>query len=137
MSKPSKNMPMPTSSMMRRLNGPTGSRSSRLPELTDVMCFLPCVMFLCGACARLPLIQPALCGRVAVPVERRVVSRDHHALDVEMIVKALGAEFAAGAGIVDAAPGRRRIEAVMIVDPDDAGLHPRRHAMGARHVACA
>src|SRR5579862_2689675 len=45
MSKPSKNMPMPTSSMMRRWNGPIGSRSSRLPELTDVMCCLPCDLF--------------------------------------------------------------------------------------------
>jgi hypothetical protein len=35
-SKPSKNIPMPISSMMRRWNGPIGSRSRRLPALTDV-----------------------------------------------------------------------------------------------------
>src|SRR5262245_38107429 len=66
------------------------------------------------------LIQPPLSGRVTVPVEWRVAGRDHHALDVEMVVKALGAAFAADAGIADAAPGRGRIESVMIVDPDDA-----------------
>src|ERR1700740_409845 len=81
------------------------------------------------------LVQPALRGRVAVPVEWLVVGRDHHALDVDMIVEAFGAEFTADAGIVDAAPGRGGIEAMMIVDPDDAGLPLRRHAMRARHVA--
>src|SRR5579862_1685970 len=83
------------------------------------------------------LVEPALRSRVAVPVERLVVGRDHHALDVEVVVEALGAEFAADAGIVDAAPGRSGIEAMMVVDPDDAGLHFRRQAMGARDVAGA
>ena len=54
-----------------------------------------------------------------------------------MIVKAFGAAFAADAGIVDAAPGRGRVEAVMVVDPDDAGLDGGRHPMGAADVAGA
>src|ERR1700704_3126440 len=84
-----------------------------------------------------PLIQSSLRGRVAVPVERLVMGRDHHALGVEMVVKALGAEFAAHAGIVDATPGRGRIEPVMVVDPDDAGLDRGCHAMRARDVVGA
>src|SRR5258705_8696013 len=85
----------------------------------------------------LPLIQSSLVGRVAVPVERLVMGRDHHALGVEMIVKAFGAAFAPDAGIIDAAPRRGRVEPVMVVDPDDAGLDRRRHAMGAADVAGA
>src|SRR5262245_66633173 len=54
-----------------------------------------------------------------------------------MVVKAFGAAFAADAGIVDAAPGRCRIEAVVIVDPDDAGLDASCKAMGAADVAGA
>src|ERR1700691_2663055 len=82
-------------------------------------------------------VQPALRRRVAVPVERLVMRRDHHALGVEMIVKAFGAEFAADAGIVDAAPGRGRIEPVMVVDPDDAGLDGGGDAMRASDIAGA
>src|SRR5690348_7794181 len=54
-----------------------------------------------------------------------------------MIVKALGAAFAPDAGIADAAPGRGRIEPVMIIDPDNPAFHLGRHAMGARDVAGA
>src|SRR5882757_3396429 len=146
MSNPSKNIPMPIRNMMRRWKGPIGSRSRRLPAFTDVdMCSLP--FFVCSllrpavfserfaACCL--LVQSSLVRRVAIPVERLVVRRDHHALGVEMVVKAFGAAFAADAGIIDAAPGRGRIKAVMIVDPDDAGLDGRRHAMGAADVAGA
>jgi hypothetical protein len=42
-------------------------------------------------------IQSSLRRRVAVPVERLIASSDHHALDVEMVVEAFGAEFAADA----------------------------------------
>src|SRR5882724_288340 len=136
-------MPMPISSMMRRWNGPIGNRSSRLPEFTDVICSLPFISFVSGAAglvAGFPAkysVQSPLRGRVAVPVEGLIVRRDHHALGVEMVVKTLGAEFAADATVVDAAPGRGRIEAMMIVDPDDTGLDRGRHAMGARDVAGA
>src|ERR1700676_3255140 len=75
--------------------------------------------------------------RVAVPVERLIVRCDHHALDAEMVVETLGAEFAPDAGIVNAAPGRGRIETVMVVDPDDAGLDAGCEPMGARDVAGA
>ena len=54
-----------------------------------------------------------------------------------MIVKAFGAAFAPDAGIIDAAPGRCRVEPVMVVDPDDAGLDGGRHAMRAADVAGA
>ena len=50
-----------------------------------------------------------------------LVGRDHHALDVEMVVEAFGAAFASDAAVAYAAPGGRRVEPVMIVDPDDAG----------------
>ena len=40
------------------------------------------------------LIQSPLSRRVAVPVERMVACGDHHALGIEMIVKAFGAELA-------------------------------------------
>src|ERR1700722_4767294 len=82
-------------------------------------------------------VQPPLAGRVAVPVERRIAGCDHHALDVEMIVKAFGAAFAPDAGIADTAPGRSRIEPVVIVDPDDAAFYAGRDPMGARDVAGA
>src|SRR6516225_8920258 len=52
-----------------------------------------------------------------------------------MVVETLDAELASDAGVIDPAPGRGRIEAVMIVAPDDAGLHGRCHAMGTCHVA--
>src|ERR1700733_5570914 len=152
MSKPSKNMPMPISIMMRRWNGPIGSRSRRLPALTDVtMCVLPSVIVLSVAAAAgrslgpvqppaicfksLASVQAALARRVAVPVERLVMGRDHHALGVEVVVEAFGPELAADAGIIDAAPGRSRIEPVMVVDPDDAGLDGGRHPMRAPDVA--
>src|ERR1700694_6119171 len=77
------------------------------------------------------LVQSSLGRRVAVPVERLIAGGDHHALGVEMVVEAFGAEFAPDAGVVDAAPGRGRIETVMIVDPDDAGLDGGRHPMRA------
>ena len=54
-----------------------------------------------------------------------------------MIVETFGAELAADAGIIDAAPGRGRVEPVMIVDPDDAGLDAGCHAMRAADVAGA
>src|SRR5262245_12612831 len=76
-----------------------------------------------SAASGLWLVQSLLVGRVAVPVERLLVGRDHHALGVEVIVEAFSAAFAADAGIIDAAPGRGRVEPVVIVDPDDAGLH--------------
>ena len=75
-----------------------------------------------SAARRFLLVQALLVGRVAIPVERLLVGRDHHALGVEVVVEALGAAFAADAGIVDATPGRSRVETVVIVDPDDAGL---------------
>src|ERR1700748_3786490 len=137
MSKPSKNMPMPIKSMRRRWNGPTGSRSRRLPALTDVAIGVS-PFTLSSLSERRPglladpvqpvrfcldvSVQSPLRCRVAVPVEWLVVGRNHHALGVEMIVETLGAAFASDAGVVDATPGRCRIEAVMIVDPDDAGL---------------
>src|SRR5262245_62743519 len=62
---------------------------------------------------------------------------DHHALDVEMVVKTLDAAFAANAGIINAAPGRGRVKAMVIVDPDDAGLDASCKAMGAADVAGA
>src|SRR5450830_915420 len=65
------------------------------------------------------------------------MGRYHHALDVEMVVETFAAELAADAGIVDAAPGRGRVEAVMVVDPDDAGLDAGGHAMRAADVAGA
>ena len=54
-----------------------------------------------------------------------------------MIVEAFGAAFAPDAGIADAAPGRGRIEPVVIVDPDDAAFDAGSDAMGARDVAGA
>src|SRR3954452_7749261 len=83
------------------------------------------------------LVQSSLVCRVAIPVERLVVRRDHHALGVEVIVENLAAALAPDAGIVDAAPRRGRVEAVMVVDPDDAGLDGCRHAVGAADVAGA
>ena len=83
------------------------------------------------------LVQSSLRRRVAVPVERLVVGRDHHALGVEMIVEAFGAELAPDAGVIDAAPGRGRVEAVVIVDPDNAGPDRGGEAMGAADVAGA
>src|SRR5262252_8277614 len=80
-------------------------------------------------------VQSSLSCRVAVPVERRVVGCDHDALDVEMVVETLGAEFTPDATVIDAAPGRRRIEAMMIVDPDDAGLDTGRQPTSAGDVA--
>src|SRR6185503_16040217 len=143
MSKPSKNIPMPIRNMMRRWNGPIGSRSRRLPAFTDVdMYSLPCVcslrshaVFSERFAAYCLLVQSSLVRRVAIPVERLVVRRDHHALGVEMIVETFSSALAADAGIVDAAPGRGRVEAVMVVDPDDAGLDGCRHAMRAADVA--
>jgi hypothetical protein len=38
------------------------------------------------------------------------------------MIERLLAEFTAGAGILDAAPGRRRVDPMMVVDPDDAGF---------------
>src|SRR6185312_5722387 len=145
MSKPSKNIPMPIRNMMRRWNGPIGSRSRRLPAFTDVdMYSLPCVCSLRSHAVfseRLAmsclLVQSSLVGRVAIPVERLVVRRHHHALGVEMVVETFGAAFAPDAGIIDAAPRRGRIEPVMVVDPDDAGLDRCRHAMCAGDVAGA
>src|ERR1700760_4161459 len=84
-----------------------------------------------------PLVQAPLIGRVLVPVERLLVGRDHHALGVEMVIEALGAAFAADAGIVDAAPRGGGVEPVVIVDPDDAGLDVSSDAMGAADVAGA
>ncbi len=54
-----------------------------------------------------------------------------------MIVEAFGAELAPDAGVIDAAPGRGRVEAVVIVDPDDAGLDGGGYAMRAPDIAGA
>src|ERR1700738_2380725 len=83
------------------------------------------------------LVQSPLVRRVAVPVEWLVACCDHHALGIEMIVETFGAAFAADAAVTDAAPGRGRVEAVMVVDPDDAGLDGRGDAMRAADVAGA
>src|SRR5258705_9921217 len=85
--------------------------------------------------ARFASVQSPLGRRVAVPVEGLVACGDHHALGIEMVVKAFGAELAPDAGVIDPAPGRGRIEAVMIVDPDDAGLDAGGDAMRAGDVA--
>src|ERR1700722_14120665 len=82
-------------------------------------------------------VQAPLSRRVLVPVERRVAGRDHHALDVEVIVETFGAAFAADTGIADAAPGRGRVEPVLIVDPDDPAFHAGCDPMGARDAAGA
>src|SRR2546429_9264141 len=131
MSDPAKNIAMPVRAMMGGWNGPIGSRSRRLPVLTDVaMRVSPLLFFGYGAGllwtrCRLAMrsVQSSLGCRVAIPVERLVVGRDHHALGVEVIVKTFAAELAADAGIIDAAPGRGRIEAMMIVDPANARLY--------------
>src|SRR5260370_27718400 len=83
------------------------------------------------------LVQSSLRRRVAVPVDRLVMRRDHHALGVEMIIETFSAELAPDAAVIDAAPGRGRVEPVMIVDPDDAGLDAGRHAMPTADVAGA
>src|SRR5258705_4787679 len=134
---------MPIRAMMRRWSGPIGSRSRRLPVLTDVairvspLCFFGYGAGLLWTRCRLAMrsVQSSLGCRVAIPVERLVVGRDHDALGVEVIVKTFGAELAADAGIIDAAPGGGRIEAMVIVDPDDAGLDAGCHAMRAADVA--
>src|SRR5258705_12647783 len=54
---------------------------------------------------------------------------------MEVVVNAFVAELAPDAGVIDPAPGRGRIEAVMIVDPDDAGLDAGGDAMRAGDVA--
>src|SRR6266849_4785599 len=82
-------------------------------------------------------IQSSLCRRVAVPVERLVMGSNHHALGIEVVIKTFGAEFASDTGVIDAAPGRGRVKAVVIVDPDDAGLDGGGHAMRAPHIAGA
>src|SRR5712675_1077105 len=82
-------------------------------------------------------VQTPLACRVAVPIERLVVGCDHHALGAEVIVKTFRAAFAPDAGIIDAAPGRCRIEAMMVVDPDDAGLDRGGQPMRAANVAGA
>src|ERR1044072_9253049 len=138
MSKPSKNIPMPIRNMMRRWKGPIGNRSRRLPVFTDVdICSPPSfdcsllrpAVFSERFAAYCLLVQSSLVRRVAIPVERLVVRRDHHALGVEMIVETFGAALVPSALIVAAAPGRGRVGAMMVVDPDDAGLDGRRHAM--------
>src|SRR5258708_36202888 len=83
------------------------------------------------------LVQLSLRRRVAVPVERLVMRRDQHALGVEMIIETFSAELAPDAAVIDAAPGRGRVEAVMIVDPDDAGLDAGSETMRAADVAGA
>src|SRR5258705_939224 len=80
-------------------------------------------------------VQSPLVRRVAVPVERLVMRRDHHALDVEVVAETFGAELAPDAGVIDPAPGRGRIEAVMIVDPDEARLDAGGGAVRAAGVA--
>src|SRR6185437_14879778 len=75
--------------------------------------------------------------RVAIPVERYRIRRDHHAFDVEVVVETFAAEFAPDPGIVNAAPGRSRIESVVIVDPDDAGFDAGGEAMGPCDVVGA
>src|SRR5580698_1835468 len=151
MSKPSKNIPIPINVMMRVWNGPIGSRSRRLPALTEVAMYVSPPDIFCrlkrspalygdraAACySWFALVQSSLGRRVAVPVERLIVGRDHHALGVEMIFKTFGAEFAPQAAVADAAPGRCRVEPVMVVDPDDAGLDRGSDAMGAADVAGA
>src|SRR6516162_10689037 len=52
-----------------------------------------------------------------------------------MVGETLDSELASDPRVNDPRPGRGRNEAVMIVDPDDAGLHGRCHAMGTCHVA--
>src|SRR5581483_2748665 len=94
--------------------------------------FISCAGFARRSCS-IGSIQSPLSGRVAVPVEWCIMGRNHDALDVEMIVETLRAAFAPDAGIANAAPGRGRIEPVMIVDPDDSALDRGGHAMGARH----
>src|SRR5258708_27628936 len=83
------------------------------------------------------LVQSSLRRRVAIPVERLIMRRDHHALGVEMIIETFSAELAPDAAVIDAAPGRGRVEAVMIVDPDDAGLDAGSDTMRAADVAGA
>src|SRR5207302_72597 len=54
-----------------------------------------------------------------------------------MVVETFCAELAPDAGIADAAPGRGGIEAVMIVDPDDAAFDRGGDAVGAGDIAGA
>src|SRR5260221_12904735 len=83
------------------------------------------------------LVQSSLRRRVAIPVERLIMRRDHHALGVEMIIETFSAELAPDAAVIDAAPGRGRVEAVMIVDPADPGPDGGRDTKGAGDVAGA
>ena len=91
----------------------SGSRSRRAAAFVDMMRVSLLLLVTAPGlpwtrCQPLACFSSIVAGcRVAIPVERLVVGRDHHALGVEMIVEAFGAALAADAGIVDAAPGRR------------------------------
>src|SRR3954471_9155414 len=84
-----------------------------------------------------PLVESTLARRVSIPVEGLIVGSHHHALDIEVVVEAFGAKFAPDAAIADAAPGRGRIEPVMIVNPNDTGLDGCSKTMRAGDIAGA
>src|ERR1700722_4924408 len=71
------------------------------------------------------------------PVEGFVAFVHHDGLGVEIVVERLLTEFATGAGILDAAPWRGRIDPMMVVDPDDASLKIFGETKRARHVVGA
>src|SRR5579883_1808787 len=58
---------------------------------------------------------------ISVPSDRRLVQIDVHLLGFEILLNAPGAEFAAKAGLLIAAPGRLYVGGLHVVDPHDPG----------------
>src|ERR1700722_16638775 len=68
------------------------------------------------------------------PVEGFIALVDHDRLCIKVMVERFLAELASGTGILDATPWRRRVDPVMIVDPDDAGFQILGKAMRACNI---
>src|SRR5436309_579383 len=73
--------------------------------------------------------------RSAVPADRLLVEVDVDLLDLEILVEAPGAELAAVAGLLEAAPGRLDRRRLHVVDPDDAGAQPAHGAHRLEEIA--
>src|SRR4051812_30682330 len=68
-----------------------------------------------------PSAVPKLRAVVGEPIERLPVEADEHALSGRVVVEGGDAVLEADAGVLEAAPGRRGIDAVMVVDPHRPG----------------
>src|SRR5271157_4449070 len=138
---PTLRQPMPPARSMKTLPSTSSmSAPSDLATYTGVACESPrgtaCSRRRCNSCERGPgIFVRSRIAAISVPPDRRFVEVDMDELGLEVLLHAPGAELAAEAGLLEAAPGRFNVGRLHVVDPDDAGADLLHGAEGFEDVA--